>query len=178
VHKLELTTNSQLNHLVEACRAGYFAFAEAARCAKAPELQVYFKQVSQERLSFGQALFLELFQSNGELGGGQPGNLECPLPWQVVQHRLRGQDDLYLLRELAQLEDFTLKLYQTARRQAWPEELRTLLEAQSASITRVHQQLRAECADALQKLSLTAVSHKTAKRRSRPTLLPPAQLSP
>lgn len=176
MHKLELTTNSQLNHLLDACRAGYFAYAEAARCAKAPELQVYFKQVSQERLSFGQALFLELFQSNAELGG-LPGHVECPLPWQVVKHRLRGQDDLYLLRELAQLEDFTLKLYQTARRQCWPEELQTLLDAQSTSITRVHRQLRAECAAALQKLSLTAVSPRTAKHRLRRSP-PSAQVSP
>lgn len=166
MNKLDQAAVSLLNNLVEICRDGYFAYREALHCIKSAELQGYFNLVSQERMRFGQELLLELFKSDGELGRHSPHTLERPLPWQVVEHRLRNQEDKFVLRELARLEDGSLKLYDSARRKEWPAELRALLERQCADIKRVRDHVCAESAAAFRQLSVTAVSKTTPRRRT------------
>ena len=158
MNKLNPMAVSLLNNLVEVCRDGYSAYQEAMRCIKSAELKGYFNVVSQERLRFGQELLVELFKSDGALGRHGLNTLERPLPWQVAEHRLHGQDDKFILRELARLEDGSLKLYETARRKQWPAELHALLERQCAEVMRVHDHMQAECAAALKRLSVTTAN--------------------
>lgn len=151
--KLDPSTVSLLNHLIEVCRDGYFAYQVAKRYVKSAELQGYFNLVSQERLRFGQELLLELFKSDGELGGRGRTTVVRPLPWQVAEHRLCGQDDKFILRELVCLEDGALKLYETARRKPLLAELRGLLKRQYEDTKRVRNYVQTESVIALERFS-------------------------
>jgi len=164
VNKLDPIAISLLNNLVEVCRDGYFAYAAAKQQIKSAELQGYFNLVSLERLRYGQQLLLELFKTDGEWGKHGLHVLERPLPWQVAAHRFHQQDDKFILRELARLEDFSLKQYEIACRIPWPTELRALLESHYTDLKRVHQHIQAEAAAALKRLGGTSArSTKAAK---------------
>lgn len=143
MNHITAATASALNKLIDVNRDGFFAYQEAEQHIKSVELQGYFNLVGQERLRFGQELFLELFKTDCELVTSGLNTAERPLPWRIIKGRFIGQSDQLILRELDRLETWALNRYDKALKADLALELQLLLERQVAEWHRVHRHLQA-----------------------------------
>ncbi len=134
---------STLNNLIETCRDGQEGFREAANGVERSDLKTFLNSCSLERAQFVgelQALVRELGAEPTD-SGSFAGSIHRG--WIDLKAAITGRDDEAILNECERGEDSAKSNFNDALRANLPENVRSVVERQAASVRDKHDRIKA-----------------------------------
>jgi uncharacterized protein (TIGR02284 family) len=133
---------AQLNELIETSKDGELGFQRAARDTKTTELTTLFAQCAQ-RCADGARELQTLVRSMGgdpADSGSTAGALHRG--WISVKEALSARDDVEILEEVEQGEDYAKAQYRKALAHPLPENVKAVIERQNQGVIANHDKVR------------------------------------
>jgi uncharacterized protein (TIGR02284 family) len=132
-----------IRELINTNRDGEKGYQDAAKHAKAAELQSFFRQQASERTRFAGQLETELSRLGDQSGKKESGHVTAAMHrgWIDLKQGFGGGDHS-LLESVEQGEDAAKESYQKAMQTALPESVATLVREQAQAIMAVHDKVK------------------------------------